>query len=276
MREEVKVLTEFVRVNFDEIAIITGLTGVALHDYLFPLSEDQLIVLAALRRSSKEYAHASLKELGEILSELDDVQITGLVNNVKGILFEMEFVRIENSDEDAIFAYQFSETNHPTYDIQLVNRLTGEVTELQLKASDNENYIRDWIEEHGNNIVVTDEVAESLGLQGIGIGNQELEVDTREFVSKLIKYDDISIENVLGSIGTISIAISIAQLSREWIEGRISREHFLKIGAMLAGQKIIKFSLLSAALAIPGVNFITACFMTANLAIQGKEHLNRL
>ena len=41
------------------------------------------------------------------------------------------------------------------------------------------------MDEHGDNIVVTDEVAEKLGLEGVGISNDELEVKVEDFLDKV-------------------------------------------------------------------------------------------
>ena len=45
--------------------------------------------------------------------------------------------------------------------------------------------MQEWIDEHGGNIVVTEEVAERMGLPGIGIENHELEVRVEDFIDKL-------------------------------------------------------------------------------------------
>ena len=151
-------------------------------------------------------------------------QIPGLVNNVKGILFELEFVEIENNDGDSIFAYQFEQTNYPTYDIQLIDEQTGAIEEIQLKATSSASYVKNWMDEHGENIVVTDEVAEELGLDVVGINNEELEVRVEDFIDKMKDVDENSITPMLGNIGTISLAISLVFLVKKWMSGEIKRE----------------------------------------------------
>ena len=123
-----------------------------------------------------------------------------MVNNVKGILFELEYVEIENSDGDSIFAYQFEQTNYPTYDVQLIDEQTGEIAEIQLKATNSASYVKSWMDEHGDNIVVTDEVAEELGLEGVGISNEELEVKVEDFVEKIKDVEEESLVPMLGNI----------------------------------------------------------------------------
>ena len=212
-QDQFKRLTNYVRNNFDEGAILSSLISIAAKGGERSLTTDESIVLAALRRSAKKFEDASVEEIGEILNSYDDNQIPGLVNNVKGILFELEYVEIENSDGDSIFAYQFEQTNYPTYDVQLIDEQTGEIAEIQLKATNSASYVKSWMDEHGDNIVVTDEVAEELGLEGVGISNEELEVKVEDFLEKIKDVDEESLVPMLGNIGTISLAISLVFLT---------------------------------------------------------------
>ncbi len=271
-----KRLTNYVRNNFDEGAILSSLISIAAKGGERSLTSDESIVLAALRRSAKKFEDASVEEIGEILNSYDDNQIPGLVNNVKGILFELEFVEIENSDGDSIFAYQFEQTNYPTYDVQLIDEQTGEIAEIQLKATNSASYVKSWMDEHGDNIVVTDEVAEELGLEGVGISNEELEVKVEDFLEKVKDVDEESFVPMLGNIGTISLAISLVFLVKKWMNGEIKREEFLKTAALITGKKVVKFSIIAVALTIPGINFVTAVGLATSLIVQGKRTFERI
>ena len=110
-QQKVRRITDYVRDNLDEAAIISALVAIALKGGE-DLSSEEYVVLAALRRSAGKFQDASIEEISSMLSEYDESQIPGLVNNVKGILFELEFIEIENNDGDSIFAYQFENTNH--------------------------------------------------------------------------------------------------------------------------------------------------------------------
>ena len=271
-----KRLTNYVRNNFDEGAILSSLISIAAKGGERSLTSDESIVLAALRRSAKKFEDASVEEIGEILNSYDDNQIPGLVNNVKGILFELEFVEIENSDGDSIFAYQFEQTNYPTYDVQLIDEKTGEIAEIQLKATNSASYVKSWMDEHGDNIVVTDEVAEELGLEGVGISNEELEVKVEDFLEKVKDVDEESLVPMLGNIGTISLAISLVFLVKKWMNGEIEKKEFLKTAALITGKKVVKFSIIAVALTIPGINFVTAVGLATNLIVQGKRTFDRI
>ena len=276
MKSELKKLTNYVRNNFDEGAILTALISIAANGGQKNLTSNESIILAALRRSAKKFEDASIEEIGEILDSYDENQIPGLVNNVKGILFELEFVEIENNDGDSIFAYQFEQTNYPTYDIQLIDEQTGATEEIQLKATSSASYVKNWMDEHGENIVVTDEVAEELGLDVVGINNEELEVRVEDFIDKMKDVDENSITPMLGNIGTISLAISLVFLVKKWMSGEIKREEFLKTSALITGKKVVKFSIIAMALTIPGINFITAVGLATSLIVQGKRTLDQI
>ena len=276
MKGKLKKLTNYVRNNFDQGAILTALISIAANGGDKNLTSDESIILAALRRSAKKFEDASLEEIGEILNSYDENQIPGLVNNVKGILFELEFVEIENNDGDSIFAYQFEQTNYPTYDIQLIDEQTGGIDEIQLKATSSASYVKNWMDEHGENIVVTDEVAEELGLDVVGINNEELEVRVEDFIDKMKDVDENSITPMLGNIGTISLAISLVFLVKKWMSGEIKRQEFLKTSALITGKKVVKFSIIAMALTIPGINFITAVGLATSLIVQGKRTFDRV
>ena len=270
-----KRLTNDVQNNFDALAILTSLISLAKKGGEGSLTTDESIVLAALRRSAKKFEDASLEEIGEIVGPYNEDQILGLVNNVKGILFELEFVEIENYDGDSIFAYQFEQTNYPTYDVQLVNEETGEVAEIQLKATSSSSYVKSWMDEHGDNIVVTDEVAQELGLEGVGISNQELEVRVEDFIEKVQEVEEESLLPILGNIGTISLAISLVFLVRRWTNGEIQRDEFMRMSALITGRKVVKFSIIAVALTIPGINFVTAVGLATSLIVQGKRSFDQ-
>ena len=275
-QDQFKRLTNYVRNNFDEGAILSSLISIAAKGGERSLTSDESIVLAALRRSAKKFEDASVEEIGEILNSYGDNQIPGLVNNVKGILFELEYVEIENSDGDSIFAYQFEQTNYPTYDVQLIDEQTGEIAEIQLKATNSASYVKSWMDEHGDNIVVTDEVAEELGLEGVGISNEELEVKVEDFLEKIKDVEEESLVPMLGNIGTISLAISLVFLVKKWINREIKREEFLKTAALITGKKVVKFSIIAVALTIPGLNFVTAVGLATSLIVQGKRTFDQI
>jgi hypothetical protein len=130
--------------RFDEVAILASLARIAFAPH--PELDDQdYAVLAALRRSSDEW-NLSIDETSHRLSSYEKEQIVGLVNNVKGILHEMEFMRLENDDEDSVVALLYPDTNHKGVDVQMMNKACGEAWSIQLKASGDMSAINSWQE----------------------------------------------------------------------------------------------------------------------------------
>ena len=275
--DKFKRLTNYVRNNFDELAILTLLLSISKKKVFSSLSTDESLVLSALRRSSNEFKTIPLDEIGSIIDNYSASQKNGLINNIKGILFELEFIKVENEDGDNIIAYQFENTNYPTYDIALIDEDTGDiVNEIQLKATENISYINDWIEKNGSeNIILTDEIARKLGLQSSGITNEGLKIRVEDFLEKIVELDDVSLESAISGIGIISIAISVIGLAKKWKTGEISRDKFLKMSSIMTGQKIIKLSLLAITLSIPGLNVLTSIGLTTTVILKGKRALEK-
>src|SRR5688500_4011172 len=106
----------YVRRNFDEAAILAVAAKLAFEpDASF--SDSELATIAAMQRAHPK-AGDTHEALGDWLAGMDDGQILGVVNNTKGVLHEMEFVRIENEDGDSVHASLYAATNHPGTDVE--------------------------------------------------------------------------------------------------------------------------------------------------------------
>lgn len=67
-------------------------------------TQDQELVLAALRRSTRALEAADDEALANYLPELTTDQMRGVLSNVKGIFHELLVVRSENADGDDMTA----------------------------------------------------------------------------------------------------------------------------------------------------------------------------
>ena len=94
----------YIRKNFDALAITTVLAKLAWNAHTPQLTEADQAVLAALRRSHAELANAPLEDIQAYLQGFDEQQIVGLVSTVKGMLHDMEFVRLDHEDGDSLYA----------------------------------------------------------------------------------------------------------------------------------------------------------------------------
>jgi hypothetical protein len=272
---------KYLKNNFDEAAILACLVDLAFTPG-FELNEENQAILSALRRSSEEFKFSSVEEIGNRLSVYNDSQIEGLVSNVKGIAHEMEFVKLENEDGDSIFASLYPDTNHPGYDVQLFDEDTGEHWAVQLKASDDKSYVNQWIEQHPDGeIIVTDELAEKMGLQSSGIENEEVTTQVEDFVDKLIDYDDVeTLSSYFPMLALASVAMVIWELWKRYKSGQLSYSRFKLLAGMAAGKKTIKVGAIVALLSIPGVNVIVGAALVAQLIYSTTElasgHLDKI
>lgn len=264
---------KYVQTNFDSLAIVTVLARIAFQANSNQLGEEDLAVLAALKRAVPDLEDASFEEVQSYLQLMDESQLMGLTSNVKGVLHEMEFVRVENEDGDSVYASYFETTNHPDTDIQLVDEATGEVWEVQLKATDNATYVQDWIDRHPDGeILVTEEIADRLDLETSRQSNAELTADVDQLVDKLISEPDSSgIWDYFPALTSASISIVVWQLWERYRQGQISLPQFKRLAAHATGLKIAKLSILTALLAIPVVGQVTGAVLIARLLLTARE-----
>ncbi|WP_066172664.1 hypothetical protein [Bacillus marinisedimentorum] len=256
-------IKKVVKKNWDELGI-----AAALADFLSSgpadVDADQAYVLDALKRSNSDLADANNEELHAYVSSLDEEQLVGLVNNVKGIAHEVYYVEMENEDGDTVEAYMFESTNHPDYDVSLYDSETGETTDIQLKATDSEFYVQTAVDEVGaDQVYVTEELAGKMGLQSTGISNEELTRDVEEVVDNLM--EDHSLWNYVPALSAWSIALIIASLTKRYQQGEITRKQYLRMLGVFGGAKVIKIGVIIGLLSIPIVNVATGAVLVMKM-----------
>ena len=262
----------YLRKNFDSAAIVSALSAVALTDDTEDLEDRDHAILAALRRSNTLLENAPLPEIQAYLRGLDDDQVPGLVSNVKGILHEMEFVRVENEDGDSIYASFFDATNHPDTDIQLFDRSTGDAWEAQLKATDDAAYVADWVEKHPDGeILLTDELAQRMELPPSGQSNDKLTTDVEGFVDRMVSADDADdFWEYFPALSAATVAVVVWELWRRHQRGEIDWEAFKRLSARATGLKLAKIGAIGLLLSIPVVGQATGALLIAKLLLGAK------
>lgn len=155
-------------------------------------STKENLVLDALRRSKTDLKHATDTELGDYFKSLSAEQQAGLHNNIKGILHELLYAADENSDDDEFIVEIYKDTNHAGSDVRVINTLTGEEYEYQLKATDSLSYVQEHLAKYPEiSVVVTSELAnENANLISSGISNAGLTSEVDETFSDLLNPDD--------------------------------------------------------------------------------------
>lgn len=263
----------YISKRFDEVAILATLGKLAFTPDPTLLEEDYA-VLIALRRSSPEW-ELSIPDTAERLASYDEAQIGGLVNNVKGILHELEFQRLENEDGDTVVAALFPDTNHRTVDIQLVDQQSGDTWELQLKATDNVSMIGSWIDANPDTeIFVTEELAEKMGLPSSGLSNEDLTIRVEDFVDRMVDLEyepNETLWDYFPPLVAASAGIITFELWRQYRSGVITFEEFKVLTIKTLGVKAAKYGIIFTALAVPGVNVVVGAYVLSSLifAVNG-------
>ena len=227
-------------------------------------------------RYKTDFQGASLEEMGDYLSNMDEDSISGVVNNVKGILHEYEWVSMENSDGDSVVVGMFQNTSHKDYDIWAMDTSTGETWVEQLKTTDNTSYINSWISEHPDGVIRVDEdMAERLNLPSTGLDNEDLEYRVEDVIEKMKDLaEDDSVWDYFPSLSAISIAIIVWHLYKQYQDGEITAEEFKWMAAKATGQKVAKIAILMVLLSLPVINVITGTVLIFNLIKSGQEVLD--
>lgn len=267
---KIKRALHYVNTRLDTVAVINSLAiAIATPDEP-ALSETDQAVLAALRSVNPELQQAELADIQAYLQNLDESQIMGLVSNVKGVLHEMEFVKMENEDGDTVFASLFAETNHAATDIALTDEASGLYWELQLKSTDNPYYVQDWIDEHPDEqIAISSELAEKMDLPSSGSSNEELTVQVQTFVKKLLETEDAdTLWNYLPVLGLLNIGVAIYELWQAYQQGSIDMERFKWLAAKLSGLKMSKMLVLAGLLSIPIIGVVVSAFLITQIVQQ--------
>lgn len=261
----------FFRTNLDEILILSSFLAIK---YGGEPTEHDPVVLEAFSRYSKETQ--DLESVRDYLSSLSDEQVAGVVSNIKGIVHEMEFVSLENSDGDSVTAALFPETNHEGFDLVLTDGATGDIWEVQLKTTDSSDYVQQWIDRYPEGeILVSEEIASEMGLPSSGFSNEEITVKVEVFVDGLISaepdskaFDLFSALPLTSAAFAVSVAFVVMELHKRFKAGEINQKQFRDITIRTTGIKAGKFALLMVALHIPVINVVVGAALVAKLLIS--------
>jgi len=227
--------------SLDHPNVTTGVVSVVFMQLLAGdvsgLSSEKMLVLDALRRSNRDLTHATDEELANYVQGLDPGQLQGLQTNVKGIYHEMRFVEGENSDGDNYVAEMFEATNHPGADVRITNLETGEVREIQLKATDYMNAIKEHNSRYESvDVFATTEISGATSeIASSGLSNKELTEDVELVAEELDDYYDPGVLDSMGAAGMVALARNV----RVTLKGRsmsdVERQRLIKDGAVSAG-----------------------------------------
>lgn len=256
-------------------ALILGTIAKLLYENNPVYDADEELVLHAVKRANHVFYNLSTEEIGEVLSDYDENQLLGFANNVKGILHELQFVEFENEDGDQLIASVFADTNHPGTDVMLTDLESGEITAIQLKATENSSAISDWMKQYPEGeILVTEEIATEMNLESTGMTNGELTVRTEDFIDRIIESSEQdAFWDYVPALSAVSVAIAGYGLFVRYHRNEIDFSTFKNRFLLITGGKILKFTTIAMLMLIPVVNVLTGAtvlFMALNSLIPKR------
>ncbi|CAM4439549.1 hypothetical protein [Vibrio agarivorans] len=143
--------------------------------------------------------------LAERVVDMSPEQLVGLVNGIKGKLFEIQYVDLLNDEllPEGVFAQLSESATEPGWDIQIVDGYGFEIDVLQAKATSSVHYVQQALERYPNIDVVTTEetflkLAEMGEVEGVinsGVSNVELHEYTETSIhgSEGVLFDHIPV-----------------------------------------------------------------------------------
>jgi len=264
----------YLRKNFDALAITTVLAKLAWNARTPQLTEADQAVLAALRRSHAELANAPLEDIQAYLQGFDEQQIVGLVSTVKGMLHDMEFVRLDHEDGDSLYAAYLDQHDHTDFDVLLADQHSGESWQLQLKAIEGTGTGKDWIAAPPEEMLLaTEEIAAQLGLESSGLSTKELTQSVEDAIDVIVTAKDPNDEHFwdyFPAISVASVSLAIYELFRRYQQQEISWSEFKWMAAKVSGIKVSKIAFIGLLLGLPVVGQVTGTYLVAKLLLNAK------
>ena len=212
-----------------------------------PLGES-FIKAIRLRWSSQFNDDTSVEEIAERFQDYSPEQLDGVINTIKGKMFEIMVMNEENFDGDQWSAIMHTDETFPGSDIIFINEVNGEKLEVSLKAASIENdaIIEKALSKYPDTpIMTTEEIAELYKndprVFGSNISNEELENITKENFQKLVdKIEPVNqYEVVIGGI-TMGTTAALWPFTMAYLRGRIDREDLDMVFEKVLGEAGIK------------------------------------
>jgi len=206
-------------INSLHITIATVFSNL-LNKHFVTNTPDEDLIIKSIKRASNSLENADLTELGDYLSSMDQEQLKGLANNIKGIYHELKYVESINMQENGFYAEVFEDTNHPGADVILKDSESNQIiNEVQLKATDSSFYVTEHIKKYPDiEVITTSEVAEYMDdVKSSGISNVEI---TNAVNEQFDQVADLSTQAQLGDAVATSGLLSAALRASEVISGK--------------------------------------------------------
>jgi len=185
--------------------------------------------IGAIRDRFPELSQATLPEIASHMSNYDADQLVGVINLIKGKVFEHMVVNAENSDGDVWTAHLHEDESFPGSDMVLESN-EGEIIEISLKASSSRGYLEDALEKYPEiPIMTTDEVAGLMAdnplVSAAGISNEELAgVTVKNFDYLVNQLQPIDAVGIAATGATAGLLVTLWPFTVAFMRGRIDIE----------------------------------------------------
>lgn len=249
--------------KFDSADLFTAFYALEHHMLdAFDTPESQNI-LEAIRRSTVDLNDdASIDEIADYIQKFDETQIDGLVNNIKGIYHEIQFVYDENNDGNSISAELFEETNHEGSDVILIDTETVEREYVQLKATDDVAYVQEALEKNPHiRVISTEELAQKLDIESSGMSNEELTKKVEDAIENLDNRKDLL--DYIPEATFWSTTFAILPLVNKYIKKQITKRECIQGITKITGYKAIRVIALLFLLSNPLTGIPTSTYLIA-------------
>jgi hypothetical protein len=218
------------------IGVVSSVIMQLLSEDISSWDSNEELVIEALRRSKNSLNAASYDELSEYVKSLEPEQIQGLHSNIKGIYHELRFARDENTDADEYIVELFEATNHPGADVRIINTMTGDVKEVQLKATEYLSYIKKHNERYEDiGVFATSEVADKdIDISSTGISLEDVNNDTSNVIDTLGNNSSV-VTSSMSVAAMVILAKNAKVLLRKDEMSQEEKEKLTKDGLVAAG-----------------------------------------
>jgi len=205
---------------------------------------DSFLQAIRLRWSAQFSPDATVEDIAARFREYDTDQLEGVINTIKGKMFEIMATKQENLDGDQWKAKMHTDESFPGSDIILTNEETNQQIEISLKAvsQDNTEIIERALAKYPDlPIMTTDEAAELYQdhnmVFGSGIQNQELhditEKNIDELLTKIKPVNEYQV--VIGGVA-VGTVVALWPFMIAYLRDRISKNRLEKVFEHILGK----------------------------------------
>ena len=203
-------------------------------------------------RWSSELSDASVEEIADFMVRYNDDQLVGVMNVIKGKMFEHLIAIHENADGNEWVADLHEDERYPGSDIVFTNIETGDSIEVSLKAVENPSIIEQALVKYPDiPILTTSEMEGEFSDIDIvfasHISNEKLAADADQLFEKMMETTSGTADRAQTMIGVgagsaAAIIIRLWPFAAAYMRRRISKEHLQEIFIDVLGEGGLKLA----------------------------------